>query len=156
MSGGLLSASLICGALGLALARDRASGAARAALACAVAAAAGAVALHAPEAASPLRLAGWASLAVTAAAGLRGASWPWSLPLALNAGIWAGSATGPTVDVLGALAWLLTVLPARLLVGAGHAIALRVAASWLLTIGVLNAAIPIVTPTPGYVRDHME
>jgi hypothetical protein len=35
-------------------------------------------------------------------------------------------------------------------------IALKVAASWLIAVSVLAAAIPLTTPTPGYVQDHME
>ena len=158
MTEGLLPASLTCVALGLALAHERPARVLIAMTACLAGAAAGSFLEPVASASIVLRLAAWLSLALAAGAGLMrtGLPWPWTLPLALNAGLWAGAQAGASVELPAALTGLAAVLPARLLVAHGRGIALRVAASWLVTIGVLNAAIPLTTPTPGYVRDHME
>ena len=79
--------------------------------------------------------------------------------LAANAGLWAGAviaAAGTPFDLAKALPWVLLCLPARLLVSRRMGIAIKVVASWLVAVSVLGAALPTLTPTPGYVGDHME
>lgn len=103
----------------------------------------------------------WASVIVTAlsvhlpkALGLRAA-----VLLAVNAGLWAGTviaAAGAPLDLAKALPWVLICLPASLLVGRRMGIGIKVVASWLVAVSVLAAALPTLTPTPGYVGDHME
>jgi hypothetical protein len=158
MTEGLLPASLTCVALGLALARERPVRVLVAVTACVVGATAGSFLQPWASTSIVLPLAAWLSLALAAGAGLMrtGLPWPWTLPLALNGGLWAGSQAGASLELPLALAGLAAVAPARMLVAQGRGIAVRVVASWLVTIGVLNAAIPLTTPTPGYVRDHME
>ncbi|WP_309606825.1 hypothetical protein [Phenylobacterium sp.] len=79
--------------------------------------------------------------------------------LACNAGLWAGAviaAAGAPLDLAKALPWVLICLPASLLVSRGMGIAIKVVASWLVAVSILAAALPTLTPTPGYVGDHME
>lgn len=155
---GLLPASLLCAAAGLALGRAEGARGVPLAAAAVVGALAGALALHAPDQTIPTRIAVWTSLALTAAAVLprRGLPGLWSWLLLLNAGVWAGASAGLTTDLVGALGWLWLAVPTRALSRGRSVVAARVLASWLATIGVLNAVIPLTTPTPGYVRDHLE
>ncbi len=84
---------------------------------------------------------------------------PLALFLALNTGIWAGAVTsvaGTRLDLAVALPFALACLPGAWLVVTGRAIAIKIMASWLIAVAVLAAFIPITTPTPGYVADHME
>lgn len=80
------------------------------------------------------------------------------LVIAANTGAWAGAATaiaGAPKDLLQALPLVLLAYPGAWLVANRGAIAIKVAASWLVAIAILVAALPIV-PTPGYVKDHVE
>lgn len=82
----------------------------------------------------------------------------WLLVIAGNTGIWAGAVTaiaGTPKDLLRALPLVLLAYPGAWLVANRGAIAIKVAASWLVAIAILVAALPIV-PTPGYVQDHVE
>lgn len=105
-----------------------------------------------------LRPAIWVTAGVTAAAALLPAGPPRLilLPLALNAGAWAGIAVDSSPLSLVALACIASAYIARWLRRRRWTVALRVAASWLATVAVLNTAMPLLTPTPGYVQDHME
>lgn len=81
-----------------------------------------------------------------------------ALPMALWVGIIAGAVTaiaGHTRDVLTGLPALAVLAPAAWLVATGRQIAIKVVTSWLIAIAVLAAALPL-TPTPGYVPDHMQ
>lgn len=81
------------------------------------------------------------------------------LILALNAGIWAGaviSVAGAPLDLVKSLPWALLCLPGAWLVGSGRRIAVKVVASWLIAVAVLAASLPLTTPTPGYMPDHMD
>ena len=74
------------------------------------------------------------------------------------AGILCGAVVevaGTPGDLLKALPFVLLVLPARWLVATKRQIAVKVAASWLIAVAILAAALPI-EPTPGYEPDHME
>lgn len=78
--------------------------------------------------------------------------------LALGAGIAAGATiavAGTHADLARALPVALLVWPARWLASHKGAIAVKVAASWLVAVAILVGTLPIV-PTPGYVADHME
>ena len=80
------------------------------------------------------------------------------LVIAGNTGVWAGAVTaiaGTPKDLLRALPLVLLAYPGAWLVANRGAIAIKVAASWLVAIAILVAALSIV-PTPGYVRDHVE
>ncbi len=82
-----------------------------------------------------------------------------TLPIAANAGLWAGgviAAAGGPLDLLKALPWVLICVPASWLTARRLGIAIKVVASWLVAVSVLAAALPTLTPTPGYVGDHME
>jgi hypothetical protein len=106
-------------------------------------------------------LAGWISLMATAASvhfprRLRAAL---TLPLAANAGVWAGGVTavaGAPGDLIVALPWALLALPAARLAGTRAAIALKVAASWLIAVAALAALLPYLPVTPGYQPDHLD
>ncbi|MDB5713573.1 MAG: hypothetical protein JWO15_970 [Sphingomonadales bacterium] len=75
-----------------------------------------------------------------------------------NAGFWSGglsSLAGSGRDLMIALLCTLVFLPARALVVRGWGIGPKIVASWLMAIAVLASMLPL-TPTPGYVPDHME
>lgn len=75
-----------------------------------------------------------------------------------NAGLWAGAVAAASAaprDLVLALPAALAFLPGLWLVGRGHGIVLKIAASWLLATGVL-AGLVSLTPTPGYAPDHMD
>ena len=75
-----------------------------------------------------------------------------------NVGFWSGELTslaGTGEDLAIALLCTLVFLPARALVVHQWGIGPKIAASWLMAIAVLAAMLPL-TPTPGYVPDHME
>lgn len=81
------------------------------------------------------------------------------LALSANAGLWAGaviSAAGAPLDLAKSLPFVLICLPASWLIAHRLGIAIKVVASWLVAVSVLAAALPTLTPTPGYVGDHME
>lgn len=87
-------------------------------------------------------------------------SWPrrWALPVAVNAGGWAG-ALASLSGMHGAL-WLalllsLLCLPGRIIEQRGLGIAVKVAASWMIAISSLALFVSMM-PHPGYVPDHME
>jgi hypothetical protein len=78
--------------------------------------------------------------------------------VAVNDGAWAGLVTHVSHGALAlafALPAILTVIPGRLLVRRGWGIGVKVAASWLIAIAFLEAALVLV-PTPGYKPDHMD
>ena len=84
--------------------------------------------------------------------------WP-ALILALNTGVWAGAViavAGAPLDLAKSLPWVLLCLPGAWLVASGRPIFLKVAASWLIAVAILVASLPVITPTPGYVPDHMD
>ena len=81
------------------------------------------------------------------------------LALSANAGLWAGaviSVAGAPLDLAKSLPFVLICLPASWLIARRLGIAVKVVASWLIAVSVLAAALPTLTPTPGYVGDHME
>jgi hypothetical protein len=82
-----------------------------------------------------------------------------ALPLAVNAGIWAGGVialAGAPSDLIKALPWVLLALPAARLADTPAAIALKVAASWLIAVAALAALLPFLPVTPGYLPDHLD
>ncbi len=82
-----------------------------------------------------------------------------ALILALNTGVWAGAVValaGAPLDLAKSLPWALLCLPGGWIVAAGRPIFLKVGASWLIAVAVLVATLPVVTPTPGYMPDHMD
>jgi len=87
-------------------------------------------------------------------------TWPrrWAIPVAGNAGGWAG-ALASLADRHNAL-WLalplcLLCLPGRWIDQRGLGIGLKVAASWMIAISSLSLFVSMM-PHPGYVPDHME
>jgi len=104
-------------------------------------------------------LGGWLSIVLTAAL----VHWPQgiggrlALVAGVNAGVWSGlliGLAGRPLDLVFAAPGLLIILPGAWMVSQGKAIILKVAASWLMTIAVLAAVLPLI-PTPGYTPDHM-
>ena len=105
-------------------------------------------------------LAAWASVVVACASvhlpgGLR------TIPTAVFAVV-SGALAGALVALAGtpsdlaiALPCALVVIPAIWLVRSGRGIGVKIVSSWLIAIALLSAALPL-TPTPGYVPDHME
>lgn len=103
----------------------------------------------------------WASVVVTALA-VHLTKWlnlAGFVMLAANAGLWAGAVVrlgDAPLDLGKSLPWVLLFLPGAWLVGRKLGIGVKVVASWLVAVAVLGAALPVTTPTPGYVGDHME
>ncbi len=161
MRGGALPPALLCAALGLALAF-----APRRILLVSIAA------LAAPAAAIVgLGLGGawrdtafvgcWISVIVAAASVHlpQGPGPRLAVLLAFNSGLWTGAViatAGSPLDLAKSLPWVLLCLPGGWLAAGGRGIAVKVAAGWLIAIALLVATLPLVTPTPGYVADHME
>jgi len=82
-----------------------------------------------------------------------------ALPLAANAGVWAGgviAVTGAPGDLVAALPWALVALPGVCLAETRAAIALKVVASWLIAVAGLAALLPFLPVTPGYLPDHLD
>jgi hypothetical protein len=82
-----------------------------------------------------------------------------ALPLAVNAGVWAGAVValaGLPGDLIKALPWVLLAVPAARLTDTRAAIALKVAASWLIAVAALAALLPFLPVTPGYLPDHLD
>ena len=100
-----------------------------------------------------------ASIAVTAAAVHLpgGVSRYVAIALAANAGLWLGALSAETSSpaVLLALPAALLAFPGSRMAGRRFGIGLKVASGWLIAIGTMTAALPLLT-TPGYVKDHME
>jgi hypothetical protein len=81
-----------------------------------------------------------------------------SVPLAINAGAWAGACAAQTASATGLAIGLLPVLaavPAYWLVRRKFDIAVKVVASWMIAISALSMFVSLM-PTPGYKPDHME
>ncbi len=102
----------------------------------------------------------WLSVLATAAlVHLKGGMGPiLATGVAANDGAWAGLVTHVShgaVALAFALPAILTVVPGRLLVRRGWGLGVKVAASWLIAIAFLEAALVLV-PTPGYKPDHMD
>ena len=102
----------------------------------------------------------WVSVLATAACvHLKGGMGPiLAYVIAANDGVWAGLVTHisqGSVVLAFALPAILTIVPGRLLVRRGWGIGIKIAASWLIAIAFLEAALVLV-PTPGYKPDHMD
>ena len=159
MRGGALPPALLCAALGFALAfaPRRALGASLAVLGLTAVAAS---LLPLGQAwIEPVFLGCWVGVALAAAA----VHWRGGVPttaallLALNTGLWSGgviAVAAEPVDLLKALPCALLCLPGQW-IAARWPIVLKVAASWLIAVALLVAALPL-TPTPGYAPDHMD
>jgi hypothetical protein len=114
-----------------------------------------------PSAVDGVFFACWVSIVVTAATVHlpRGRTFVVVVLLSLNAGAWAGAvlaATGRPMDRLIALPVVLLSLPCAWLVSRRWGLGVKVVASWLVAVAILGASLPLLTPTPGYVADHME
>ncbi len=160
MRGGALPPALLCAALGFALAFAPRRMLGPALLLMAVAAiAASFLPVPAPWQ-DGVFLGLWLSVVIAALAiHLPGGVGPrLALALALNSGLWAGAviaAAGSRWDLLKSLPVALLCLPGTWLVGTRKGLAIKVAASWLIAVSILAAALPL-TPTPGYKPDHMD
>lgn len=109
----------------------------------------------------PIFLGCWLSVALAAASvhlpGGVGAAW--AAILALNSGLWAGAviaAAGRPLDLAIAAPAMLLCVPGAWLVASGRGIAVKVAASWLIAVGVLALCLQFAPTTPGYKPDHMD
>jgi hypothetical protein len=158
--GGALPPALLCAALGFALAfAPRRT--VPVALALTAAAALAASFLGVPLAwQDGVFLGCWASVVVAALSiHLPGGVGPrLALVLAINSGFWVGAviaAAGSRLDLLKSLPVALLCLPGAWLVSTRKGLAIKVAASWLIAVSILAAALPLI-PTPGYKPDHME
>ena len=86
--------------------------------------------------------------------------WPrrWVLPIAVNAGGWAGalaSLSGMQRTLWLVLPLCLLFVPGRWFEQRGFGIAVKVAASWMIAIASLSLFVSMM-PHPGYIPDHME
>lgn len=160
MNGGILPLLLICATAGLALSlvgiRDSWLGIA------AIIVSALAVSMFTIDpAASHIVFAGlFVSTILTAVLVYLPRSWPrhWAIPVAANAGGWAGALA--SLSAMHGALWLalplsLLCLPGRMIDQRGLGIAVKVAASWMIAISSLALFVSLM-PHPGYVPDHME
>ena len=102
----------------------------------------------------------WLSVIVTAALVHRPATLPPAvfLAAAANVGLWAGlvtSVAGKPRDFAIAIPCILLMFVGRPIVVRGWGIGVKVVASWLTAVAILATMVSL-TPTPGYVQDHME
>lgn len=161
MRGGALPPALLASALGFALAFVPRKAMAPGVLVFAGVAGAVSLVKTNPTWVDPIFYGCWISVVLTALAVHlpKPPSLPAVMALAANAGLWAGaviSAAGAPPDLLKSLPFVLICLPASWLIARRLGIAVKVVASWLIAVSVLAAALPTLTPTPGYVGDHME
>ena len=80
------------------------------------------------------------------------------LAAAANVGLWAGlvtSVAGKGRDLAIAVPCILLMFVGRPIVVRGWGIGVKVVASWLTAVAILATMVSL-TPTPGYVQDHME
>lgn len=80
------------------------------------------------------------------------------LVAAADVGLWAGLVTavaGKGRDLAIALPFVLLLFVGRPIVMRGWGIGVKVVASWLTAVAILATMVSL-TPTPGYVQDHME
>lgn len=110
--------------------------------------------------AGTIYLACWGSIVLASASVFlpRGVNTAVATVLAIAVGGSAGAVAGTqeaAPQLALASAGAAVMLPARWLVRRGNAIALRVAASWLIAIAFLSASLTLV-PTPGFEADHKE
>lgn len=160
MNGGILPILLICATAGLALSlvgwRNAWLG-----IAAIVFSALALSRVTIDPAASPIIFSGlFLSTILTAVLVYLPQSWPrrWSIPVAANAGGWAGalaSLSGMHAALWLALPLSLLCLPGRMIEQRGLGIAIKVAASWMIAISSLALFVSMM-PHPGYVPDHME
>lgn len=160
MRGGVFPPAMLCLALGLALAFLPRRVALTAGLICVV------VALMAwsllPKA-LPIEfvfVGCWTSVIVTAASTYLPKTRPAfaGYALAANTGLWVGAVVAVAAtprDLFAALPFVLVCAVGWPIVARGWGVAIKVGASWLIAIATLSAMLPL-TPTPGYVPDHME
>jgi hypothetical protein len=114
-----------------------------------------------PEWTDGIYLACWSSAIVTAASvHLVGGPPRWlAVVLAMNAGIWAGAVAhlaDSRTTLLLSLPSALVALPSAWAVRRRASIAIRIVASWIVAIAVLEAALQWLPVTPGYLPDHLE
>ena len=157
MSGAALPASLLVLTLALALSSVEAATIRRCLLLLVAVAVPAALLEPRVGAAWPTSAACWGSVTVTALAVYlpRGLRPPFALLLAANAGLWCGLLAAGDRTAFAALALAPLALLGRQVVDRGYAIALKVAASWLLAVAILALSLPLFT-TPGNVPDHMD
>lgn len=161
MRGGALPPALLAASLGFALAFVPKKAVAPAVAVFAGVAVAASLVKTSPGWTDAIFYACWASVIVTALAVHLRRTPPLAAVLAVsaNAGLWAGAviaAAGAPLDLVKSLPFVLICLPASWLIARRLGIAVKVVASWLIAVSVLAAALPTLTPTPGYVGDHME
>jgi hypothetical protein len=161
LSGGALPSSLLCAALGLALAV--APKRARASCFVALGLTATAVAfLPLPSGWRGMTLLGcWVSIIASAASvHLRGRlDARLAVGLSVNAGLWSGAIialTGLRTDLPVVLASALVFLPAAWITGRRLSIVVKTLSSWLIAIALLAATLQLLPVTPGYLPDHLE
>lgn len=164
MRGGALPPALLMSALGFLLAFAPRAVWNRAVVAAAVAAGVVWTVLggrpHPPALTEAAFLGLWASVALTAVMVHlpRGPGHGLALAAGVNAGVWTGAVVavaGKPVDLMIALPLTALAFAARPLIARGLGIGVKVAASWLIAVAILAALLPL-TPTPGYVPDHMD
>ena len=161
MRGGALPPSLLFAALGLALSFAPRRAIAPAAVLAVLTAIAVSYIRVATDWEDVIFLGCWVGVAIAAASvHLPGGISPaLALVLALNNGLWAGAviaAAAPKHDLLIAPLAILIVVPGAWLTATGRGIAVKVASSWLIAIGILSLCLQLAPTTPGYKPDHMD
>ncbi len=108
----------------------------------------------------PIFVGCWLSVIATAGLVHRPATLPPAVffAAAANVGLWAGlvtSVAGKGRDLAIAVPCVLLMFVGRPIVVRGWGIGVKVVASWLTAVAILATMVSL-TPTPGYVQDHME
>lgn len=160
MNGGIVPLLLLCATMALLLSFT--SGRVAWAAAGVTSATASAIALVAsPQGLATLVFAGvWSTIIIAAALTYFSpkVAQQWALPLAVAAGVGAGSLaslSGRKSDLFLALPISLLFVPGRSIVARGYGLTIKIVASWMIAIAMLSAFVSL-TPTPGYQPDHME
>ena len=160
MRGGFLPPAILIAALGLALAFLPLRRALIAASVMMLIALAAWWSSPPPNWIEPIFVGCWLSVIVTGGLVHRPLRLPPALFLAAaaNVGLWAGLVTavaGQSRDLAIALPCVLLLLVGRPIVERGWGIGVKVVASWLTAVAILATMVSL-TPTPGYMQDHME
>jgi hypothetical protein len=161
MRGGVVPAALLFAALGLALAFAPRKALAPSLLALLVTLGAFTFLPVPHSSLEGIFLGCWISVITTAACVhlIRGLSQWAAVTLSVNTGIWATaviSLSGPRLDLLRALPWVLIFFPATWIAARHGPIPVKVVSSWVIAIAVLAATLQLLPVTPGYLPDHME
>lgn len=161
MRGGAIPPALLCAALGMALSFAPRRMLPAAALALFAAASAASLIAVDRSWTDAVFMGCWVSVVLTALSVHlpRSIGQGGTLLLAANAGVWTTAVVkvaGAPSDLARAAPLALLFVPGIWLLRHGAAVAIKVAASWLVAVSILAGALSLAPVTPGYQPDHLE